>query len=817
MRTVLRPRGHGLVPRWLLVSAVVGLLCGALPSALPQLPSEYGGSVGLSASTAVHLVGPERGGSPVLAATPNKDGVSGVKGGLAGTALPALTWSNLSAVASGTGPSPREGAAMAYDPKDGYVVLFGGSKPSGAELGDTWTYHNGTWANLTASLSSSPSPRSGAGMSWDPSSTRLVLFGGQGASGSLLNDTWVFSGGSWTNVTSALLRSPPPTYAPSLTTDSADGAVILFGGAWAKGAFGQTWEWRGSGWTNLTGSLTVAPAARLWVASADDPWDAGVLVFGGYDDNATYFSDTWLFHAGTWTNLTPGLSISPGRLIEASLLQEGGEQGLVLAFGSSVSGGGVPSENPSTWVWRSGKWVNASATVSNAPALRDLAGQATVPYGGGDGVVFGGVGGTSDLSDVELLHLPLDANASVGPTPVPLGTAVRFNAQIVGGVPPVAVRWDLGDGTVSTIQNGTHTYVSPGTYAVAFLTTDSLGAAIFENFSVRVVSGLAVTATASPGAMDLGMPTSFSSTVLGGSPPFSYAWDFGDGNTSTGTSPTHDYGRTGVFTVRLSVTDTLGTSGSAWANVTVASLPTVTITDNPSSASIGQSVQFSSSVFGGTRPITFSWALGDGSVTTSPNATHAYAAPGRFTVALEVTDALGRSSNASVILPVTSTGSPLMVVATALPSQGNTSTSFVFNATASGGSPPYTFVWSLGDGSTAAGRQVTHKFARGRTAPYNVTANVTDLVGDRSEVSLQVLVSSVPTTSPGGGTSQHGGGGWLTTTVTEVVLAAVGVLVAVVAAALFLSRKRKRQREGSKEGARPPPDPSEESAAGAPP
>lgn len=817
MRSVLRPRGHGLVPRWLLVSAVVGILCGALPSVLPQPLSENGRSAGLSAFSVVHPVGHERGGSPVPAATPNEDGASGVKRGLAGTTLPTLTWSNLSSVASGSGPSPREGAAMAYDPKDGYVVLFGGSKPSGAELGDTWTYHNGTWANLTATLSASPAPRSGAGMSWDPSSTKLVLFGGVGSSGSLLNDTWVFSGGSWKNLTSTLLRSPPPTYAPSLTTDSADGAVLLFGGAWTNGAFGQTWEWRGSGWTNLTGSLTAAPAARLWAASADDPWDGGVLVFGGYDDNATYFSDTWLFHSGTWTNLTPGLPVSPGRMIEASLLEEGGEQGLVLAFGSSVSGGGVPSENPSTWVWRSGGWVNASTSVSNAPALRDLAGQATIPYGGGDGVVFGGVGGTSDLSDLELLHLPLDANASVGPTPVPLGTAVRFNAQIVGGVPPVAVRWGLGDGTVSTTQNGTHTYASPGTYAVAFVATDSLGAAFFENFSVRVVSGLAVTATASPGAMDLGMPTSFSSTVLGGSPPFSYLWDFGDGNSSTATSPTHDYGRAGVFTVQLLVTETLGMSGSAWANVTVASLPTVAIAANPSSASIGQSVQFSSSVLGGMRPITFSWALGDGSVATSPNATHAYTAPGRFTVALEVTDALGRSSNASVILPVTSTGSPLKVLATALPTQGNTSTSFVFNATASGGSPPYTIVWSLGDGSTAVGRQVIHTFSRARTAPYNVTANVTDLAGDRSEVSLEVLVSSVPTTSPGGGTSQHGGGGWLTATVTEVMLAAVGVLVAVVTAALFLSRKRRRQQEGSKAGARPPPDPSEESAAGAPP
>ncbi|MCW9018346.1 MAG: pre-peptidase C-terminal domain-containing protein [Kangiellaceae bacterium] len=51
----------------------------------------------------------------------------------------------------------------------------------------------------------------------------------------------------------------------------------------------------------------------------------------------------------------------------------------------------------------------------------------------------------------------------------------------------------------------------------------------------------------------------------------SYAWNFGDGNTATGATPSHTYASAGTYTVQLTVTDNQGASNSTSKAVTVTS------------------------------------------------------------------------------------------------------------------------------------------------------------------------------------------------------------------------------------------------------
>jgi hypothetical protein len=123
---------------------------------------------------------------------------------------------------------PGQGASIAYDPRDGYVVEFGGWTYT-AKGPTTWNYSNARWTELYPPRS--PSWRSYDNLVYDPKLGQLILFGGYNQTGSGgLNDTWKFVGGIWTQLHPA--QSPPADgYGPSAAAyDAADGYLLLFGG-----------------------------------------------------------------------------------------------------------------------------------------------------------------------------------------------------------------------------------------------------------------------------------------------------------------------------------------------------------------------------------------------------------------------------------------------------------------------------------------------------------------------------------------------------------------------------------------------------------
>ena len=84
---------------------------------------------------------------------------------------------------------------MAYDPTSDRIVLFGGAAgPQDREtpFADTWTYdyETNTWTELT--LQPAPSARGWHAMAYDAPSGMIVLFGGGVDRDHPLADTWVF-------------------------------------------------------------------------------------------------------------------------------------------------------------------------------------------------------------------------------------------------------------------------------------------------------------------------------------------------------------------------------------------------------------------------------------------------------------------------------------------------------------------------------------------------------------------------------------------------------------------------------------------------
>jgi len=144
----------------------------------------------------------------------------------------------------------------------------------------------------------------------------------------------------------------------------------------------------------------------------------------------------------------------------------------------------------------------------------------------------------------------------------------------------------------------------------------------------------------------------FTGNASGGNAPYTYAWSFGDGASSSGQMTSHRYATSGTFTVSLSLTDSVKTSVLASQSITVSPVGQLTagFSHNPALPLSGQTVTFTDTASGGTSPYTDSWNLGGTSKTGDP-----VSQPftnGTYTIALTVTDSTGKTFTTSQLLTV---------------------------------------------------------------------------------------------------------------------------------------------------------------------
>ena len=212
----------------------------------------------------------------------------------------------------------------------------------------------------------------------------------------------------------------------------------------------------------------------------------------------------------------------------------------------------------------------------------------------------------------------------------------------------------------------------------------------------------------------------------------SFEWLFPDGTTSNDPVVTHDFGGPGTYTVRLRVTDDSGQVGAG----TEVQVPVVL--NHPPTAAAGEDQVAAPTdvlAFDGTgsadsdgRLRQYRWDFGDGNRTTGRKVRHAFDAPGRYTVTLEVEDdSKGPCAVGTDTLEVWVNEAP--VAKAGHPDRGAVSEAFPFTAEESTDADGRLtkYEWDFGDGSTAEGSPVEHAFAESGT--YEVRLTVTDDAG----------------------------------------------------------------------------------------
>ena len=112
--------------------------------------------------------------------------------------------------------------------------------------------------------------------------------------------------------------------------------------------------------------------------------------------------------------------------------------------------------------------------------------------------------------------------------------------------------WTFGDGGTSTAENPTHDYATGNLYTVCLTVTNECG-------SEQICQEVAVNCAA-PQALFNTVVNNYTATFtdISMNDPSGWAWNFGDGTTSTLQNPVHTYAQSGTYTACLTATSACG-------------------------------------------------------------------------------------------------------------------------------------------------------------------------------------------------------------------------------------------------------------------
>ncbi|MCI4331954.1 MAG: hypothetical protein L3K19_08955 [Thermoplasmata archaeon] len=756
-------------------------------------------------------------------------------------------------------PKPREAAGMAYDAADGYLVLFGGySTNNFADLKDTWTYKAGNWTTYTyVNASSYPTARQSPAMAYDPNNQSVVLFGGLSASkGTFLTDTWTFAKGNWSKINATIF--PSGRESPSAYFDPLLGHVLLFGGDSLSGGLNDMWAYVGDNWTHI--NATVAPTKRTLMTFVWDTADAYGLLYGGTPSSASraYFSDTWTIGL----NLTSSLAVNPANIdvgeattfraaavgtssyfkysyaglppgctnanVTSITCTPGGSQmayKVVLTVTDNKSFQVVANTTLSVWTGPSiaafavtpaaislGQTILFNTTAvggvgtlkylyTGVPGLpsgcstHNLTSFTCIPRAKGNYsllvTVTDGLGGHNNATS-NLVVNPDPSISSFAPasTQIDLTQTATFVTTASGGTGGLTYLYTgLPPGCApSNTASLSCTPSQQGTFNVTVMVTDAAGYNISKATSITINPDPKITTyKVTPASLDLGQAVTFLLNATGGTGTLAYTYTgLPRGCASTNVSffactPTE----IGPFTVVADVNDLASYLVTGSVTFTVRADPTVaSFVAMPAQIDLGQTLTLHANVTGGAGGFTYSYSgLPLGCVlANSPVLNCTPSATGAFVVHLTVHDSSGRSATATTSVSIQP--DLTLVAFTISPLLADLNTNTTFTVTVRGGTGAHSYSYLGLPAGCVSVNSPTFYCLPSTSGKYNVSVTVTDAAQFTISANSTMTVNATSTTGPG----KSGGGSGISTTDIGIIIAVL-LLAAIIGAVLFMRRR----------------------------
>ncbi len=255
-----------------------------------------------------------------------------------------------------------------------------------------------------------------------------------------------------------------------------------------------------------------------------------------------------------------------------------------------------------------------------------------------------GPGGCIDTVNKTIILYPSTAALTYSPFAGCSPLQVSFHVSTAG---PVTYLWDFSDGnTLSTTDsNLVYNYLLAGKFLPKVILEDQTGCQIpVEGIDTITVTKSNVNFAADDSLFCDGGIVNFTDSTISNGIITTYAWDFGDGGTSSAQNPSHNYTAPGLYAVRLIVTTANGCSDTALKTdyIKVVASPVVGIGGNSPICMQGKLTFKGLVLQRDTSKISWYWNFGNGKTSITQNPLpQRYDTAGNYPLRLIVTNSTG--------------------------------------------------------------------------------------------------------------------------------------------------------------------------------
>ncbi|RYD82247.1 MAG: PKD domain-containing protein, partial [Sphingobacteriales bacterium] len=302
------------------------------------------------------------------------------------------------------------------------------------------------------------------------------------------------------------------------------------------------------------------------------------------------------------------------------------------------------------------------------------------------------------------------------------------------GLQPFKYLWNLGESDTSTSISPKKTFLKSGKYLIRLTLTDKNGCTdtISRLYIVNIQFPVAKLSAEPSQANCPPLLVTFKDLSSPGMTGIAkWFWDFGDGTSSELQNPEKIYLRPGHFTVKLTVTDSVGCMDTIRSpNIVIVNGPTGILSFDKDSGCTPLTVNFRVK---SKNAMSYTWDMGDGTLyvnSANPTQSHTYTAASMYIPSVTLTDSFGCTFHLPpidtiMVYPLPEADFSVADLCAGYP------TNFT-NLSSAGTGKIENWLWDFGDGSFSTDSSPKHIYKVPKT--YNVSLTVTNNKGCENKI-----------------------------------------------------------------------------------